>query len=408
MESQHDLLETLLLYGIMKDIIPITSEKRAKTQKAVVLETRVVTGTGGGPEKTIFNTPRFMNPYGYPTLCAYMHPPGDPGFAVLCERAGRLGCSLISVPDKGFFDFSVKRRMLEFCREHNVTIWHAHDYKSNLLGLWIRRSHAMKLVTTVHGWVHNTWKTPLYYFLDRWCLRHYDHVICVSHDLYDECIRRGVRPERCTLVENAIDAKQFSRTMPIDAAKQMLGFPTDRIVLGACGRLSAEKNFSGLVRATAALLEKGYPLELYIIGEGPHREHLEEVIRQTGRQDHIHLLGFRDDISAIYQAMDIFVLSSSREGLPNVVLEAMAYELPVLSTRVAGVPRLITNGYNGVLVNIGDADELTRMLEMLAQEPDYRRMIGENARSTIVKSYNLGARMKKVRDVYDHLLGLEE
>lgn len=392
----------------MKDIIPISSEKRTRSAKAVVLETRVVTGTGGGPEKTIFNTPRFMNPYGYPTLCAYMHPPGDPGFDVLTKRAEKLGCTLISVPDNGFWDFSVKRRMLELCRENNVTIWHAHDYKSNLLGLWVRRRHPMKLVTTVHGWVNHTWKTPLYYFLDRWSLRHYDHVICVSHDLYDECIRRGVRKENCTLIENAIDAKQFSRTISVEKAKAALEFPPDRVVIGACGRLSAEKNFSGLVRVTAALLEKGLPLELYVIGEGPHHAHLDDVVRESGQQDHIHLLGFRDDLAALYQAMDIFVLSSSREGLPNVVLEAMAYELPVLSTRVAGVPHLITNGYNGVLVNIGDADELTRMLEMLALEPDYRRMIGENARATIVRSYNLGARMKKVRDVYDRLLGVEE
>lgn len=389
----------------MQNIIPISSAHHNAAQKAVVLETRVVTGTGGGPEKTIFNTPRFMDPYGYKTLCAYMHPPKDPGFDILCKRAAQQNCELISVPDRGFFDFSVFRRLLELCRENNVTIWHGHDYKSNLLGIWVRRYHPMKLVTTVHGWVHRTWKTPLYYFLDRWSLRHYDHVICVSPDLYDKCRKCGVKEDRCTLVENGIDTKQFTRTMPTDTAKKNLAFPSDRLVIGAVGRLSAEKNFSGLIRITAALLEKGLPLELYIVGEGPHHAHLEEIIRNSKYPEHIHLTGFRDDLHAIYQAMDLFVLSSSREGLPNVVLEAMSYELPVLSTRVAGVPRLITNGYNGVLVNIGDNEELGRMLEMLVEEPDYRRMIGENGRATIVKNYTLGERMRKVRGVYEKVLG---
>ena len=151
--------------------------------KACVLETRVVVGAGGGPEKTILNTPRFMNCYGYPTCCAYMRSPDDDKFQTLVQRAENLDCELIPVDDRGMFDFSVLRRMLQICEERNVTIWHGHDYKSNLIGWYLRRKHPMKLVTTVHGWVHNTWKTPFYYAIDRWSRKRYDHVLCVSQDL---------------------------------------------------------------------------------------------------------------------------------------------------------------------------------------------------------------------------------
>lgn len=387
----------------MKDVVPITSSKRKVEVKGRVLEVRVVTGKGGGPEKTILNTPRYMNPFGYKTLCAYMRPPEDDGFQVILNRAKELDCEILDIPDRGMFDRSVSKRLLELCREHEITLWHGHDYKSNVLGLWLRRKHPMKLVTTVHGWVNHTWKTPLYYLLDRWSLRHYDHVICVSHDLYDRCLRLGVPKEKCSLIENAIDTKQYSRTLKREDAKAKFGFPQDRIVLGGVGRLSPEKNFAGLIRVVAKLLDENLPLSLYIAGDGPIQDSLQRLIDSTGHADQIHLTGFCANIQEFYQGLDLFVLNSLREGLPNVVLEAMAYEVPVLSTRVAGVPRLITNGYNGVLVDIQRDDQLETMLRTLVAETDYRQMIGNNGHMTILKQYNFGMRMKKIRDIYDAL-----
>ena len=179
--------------------------------RPVALEVRVVRGSGGGPDKTILNTPRFLTPLGYDTLCAYMHPPDDPGFAQLEAKARRVARPLLSVPDRGFWDLGVIPKMLNICRRERVAIWHGHDYKSNALGLLLRRFWPMKLVTTVHGWVHYTGRTPVYYWLDRLCLRHYEVVFCVSQDLYDECLANGVPADRCLLIENAIDTVEFAR-----------------------------------------------------------------------------------------------------------------------------------------------------------------------------------------------------
>src|SRR5687768_8446672 len=104
----------------------------------VVLDTRVVAGTGGGPDTTILNQPRFLAPAGYRNLCAYMHPPDDPGFDQLRRRAEGWDAPLISVPDRGPFDRGVAARLLEICRRERVAIWHGHDYKSNALGLLLR------------------------------------------------------------------------------------------------------------------------------------------------------------------------------------------------------------------------------------------------------------------------------
>src|SRR5262249_44155089 len=145
----------------------------------VVLDARVVSGTGGGPDKTILNSPRYLAPAGYRMLCAYMRPPGDPGFEQLRAKAQRWGAPLVEIDDRGPWDWRVPAELLPVCRRERVQVWHGHDYKSNALGLLLARFWPMRLVTTVHGWVKHTRRTPLYYRIDRLCLRHYEAVICV-------------------------------------------------------------------------------------------------------------------------------------------------------------------------------------------------------------------------------------
>jgi hypothetical protein len=168
--------------------------------KPVVLDARVVTESGGGPDKTILNSPRFFEPLGYRNLCAYMHPPGDSGFESLKEKAAAWGAPLFSIADRGAWDWKVVTAALELCRRERVAIWHGHDYKSNALGLLLLRVWPMRLVTTVHGWVKETRRTPLYYKIDQLCLPRYEAVICVSDDLYQRSLECGVPGGGCRSV----------------------------------------------------------------------------------------------------------------------------------------------------------------------------------------------------------------
>src|SRR5262249_6331002 len=154
------------------------------------------------------------------------------------------------------------------CRRERVDVWHGHDYKSNLLGLLLRPFWKMKLLTTVHGWVHHTRRTPFYYWVDRLCLPRYDLVLCVSDDLHARCLQSGVRPERCVVGENGIDTDEFRRTPDPAQAKRALGLPPEVFVVGAVGRLSDEKGFDLLIRAVDSLLAAGRDLALVIVGEG--------------------------------------------------------------------------------------------------------------------------------------------
>lgn len=369
-----------------------------------VLHARIVVGMGGGPEKTILNSPRFLSNDGYESACLYLHPPDDSGVAALQKRADELQAEFVSVPDNGLFDLSLIKKLLKICKDRKVSIWHAHDYKTNVLGVILSRFHRMKLVTTVHGWVLETPKLKFYYWIDKQSLRFYEKVICVSEDLYKSSINAGVSDSKCSLIRNAIDSSEFKRSQSSDAAKASLSFSQDRLLIGAIGRLSEEKGFHFLIAACENLIEAGHEIELAILGEGDQRQELEKQIAESKHPDRFHLLGYCADTISYFEAMDFFVLSSLREGLPNVLLEAMAMEVPIVSTKIAGVPNLISDGIHGVLVDSGSADALQQGIQRALKDGTLRAAMIQNAKERVENEFSFENRMSQVSQLYDQLL----
>jgi len=377
----------------------------ARSTAPVVFDTRVVTGSGGGPDKTILNSPRFLAPLGYRMLCGYMHPPGDPGFEVIRKKAEQAGAPLVSIPDRGAWDWRVVAELLAVCRREKVAVWHGHDYKTNALGLLLKRFWPMRLVTTVHGWVQHTARTPLYYKVDQLCLPRYERVICVSDDLFEACLGCGVPARNLVLLENAIDAAEYARRRTVAEAKAALGFPPGGLLVGAVGRLSGEKAFDVLIRAVHSLVRKGLDVRLVVVGEGGERANLERLVAELGMGDRVTLPGWQADVRGYFEAMDVFALSSLREGLPNVLLEAMALEVPVVATRINGVPRLVQDGRNGFLVEAGDPAALATALLGLLTNDGLRGLFRAAGRRTVEGRYSFPTRMEKLKRLYDDLLG---
>jgi glycosyltransferase involved in cell wall biosynthesis len=381
-----------------------TERTTEPTTVPVVLDARVVTGSGGGPDKTILNSPRFLEPMGYRMVCAYMHPPNDPGFEVLRKKAEQYRAPLVSIPDRGAWDWRVFTETLATCKREKVTVWHGHDYKTNALGLLLKRFWPMRLVTTVHGWVRHTSRTPLYYRIDQLCLPRYERVICVSDDLLEACLAAGVPAKNCILLENGIDTAEYARQRTIADAKAALGLPREGFVIGAVGRLSGEKGFDVLIRSIQALVTRGLDVRLVIVGDGGERANLEQLARELNVSDRVRLAGWQADVRPYFEAMDVFALSSLREGLPNVLLEAMALEVPIVSTRVNGVPRLVQDGRNGFLVNAGDLEGLTTALAGLMKNDSLRELFRHAGRRTVETRYNFATRMQRLKRLYDELL----
>lgn len=369
----------------------------------VVLHVRVVTETGGGPEKTILNSPAHLQKRGYRGVCAYLHPPQDPGFAEVQKRARALNVDLISVPDRGPWDLRVVWRLLKICRDEKVTIWHGHDYKSNAIGMLIRLFYRMHLITTVHGWVRHTRRTPLYYWIDRLSLRFYKKIVCVSEDLLQACVASGVPPAKCEVILNAIDTTVYAPVSDCNSSREQLGIPADRYLIGSVGRLSVEKGYNFLIDAVDRLIREGHNISLLIVGEGNIRGELEAQIERLGLQSRIQLAGYQSNTIDLYRAMDLFVLASLREGLPNALLEAMAMEVPVVVTSVGGIPQVICDHENGVLVEPGDAKILADAVREMLVHRDLALKMARKARETVEQDYSFNRRMDRMVQLYEGL-----
>ena len=370
-----------------------------------VLHVRIVTGTGGGPEKTILNSPRHLEGTRYRESACWLHAPGDPGIALLEAKARERGCPFFAIEDPHPYDLRTLLRLAQLCREQEVRVWHGHDYKSNLFGVLLAKLCDLRLVTTVHGWVKHTEKTPLYFAVDRFALRRYGEVVAVSQDLFDECLRIGVAPDRLALIENAIDPDEFQRSRapresPLRDSAALRG---GRLLVGAVGRLSEEKGFHLLIEAVERAIDAGCDLELWIAGEGDQEERLRGQIEASRHRDRVKLLGFRADGRALFEAFDLFALSSIREGLPNVVLEAMAMEVPVLATRCGGMEAFARDGEDALLVPAGSADALADGLVRLARDPGLRTRLARSARARIETQQSFASRMRRFVGVYDRL-----
>ena len=369
-----------------------------------VLHLRVVAGTGGGPEKTILNSPRFIRNEGIEASVAYLCPPRDSIGESLRTRASEADCPLHVLEDRGPLDLSLIFRVVKLCRNLKVDILQTHDYKSNALAWFVRKFYRVRLVTMLHGWTDLSGRMPLYKRIDQLVLPLFESLICVSPDLIEECKRLRIAEDRLHLVHNAIDTTHFRRQYETRTAKEKLQANPDRFLIGSVGRLSKEKGFDRLIQAVAELQQQGFPVDLWIAGDGPERSRLSDTIDRYGCQKSIRLLGQLTDLRLLYQAMDLFVLNSTREGLPNVLLEAMALQTPAIATQVGGISDLITPGKTGLLIALENDGQLSEAIRIVFNNPAYLQDMATAARQHIEGNFSFDVRMKKIAHIYRTLL----
>jgi glycosyltransferase involved in cell wall biosynthesis len=211
-----------------------------------------------------------------------------------------------------------------------------------------------------------------------------DLVICISDFCRSQLMALVDESHwsKLAVVHCGIDPTRFA---PVDRTRAD-GAPLEVLCVG---RLVPEKGQSLLVEAVADLRARGVDVRLTLVGDGPSRPSIEAQVARLGLRDHVHLTGAvgQDEIVERYAGADVFCLPSFAEGVPVVLMEAMATELPVVTTRITGVPELVDDGQNGVLVRPGRADALADALAGLAKDPDRRRHLGAAGRRTVCQEF---------------------
>ena len=203
---------------------------------------------------------------------------------------------------------------------------------------------------------------------------------CVSEDIASEVCGYGAVPRgKVRVVRNGIDTMKF-RGRGDGAVRASLGIPADAPVVGTIGRLNEVKCQDLLIRSFGRVREQSPAAHLLLVGDGPSRDDLRALVEDLGLRDRVHFAGYQAEPERFLKAMDVFALASRAEGLPLAILEAWAAGLPVVATRVGGIPLVVEHGRTGLLAESGDEEALADHLRRLLSDPGLRRRLGESGR----------------------------
>lgn len=231
-----------------------------------------------------------------------------------------------------------------------------------------------------------------------------DQSVCVSEKLREELVEFFGYPRRKTVtVHNGVDLRFFSDSDPCAASvrRDLKISPEDTLLVSAC-RLVKEKGLDVLLQAAKSLRDEVPKLKCVIVGEGPCREELEEASAEMGLSTSVFFVGFKENVRPYFQAGDIFVNPSSPtwvECLPLAVLEAMASGLPCIASNVGGVPEIISDQQDGLLVAPGSVGELCTAIRRLASDRAQRKRMGERAREKVRLKFDLERCVEEIKSI---------
>jgi len=369
-----------------------------------VLELRSVRGTGGGPEKTILQGAQRADRSRFAVTVCYLRDLRDRDFSI-DRRARDLGVDYVEIHERNSYDPRIWPALRTLVRERRIQIVHAHEYKTNLLAWLLARRDGVIPLSTVHGWFgRDTWRERVYYAADKRVLARFPRLIAVSRELAADLIEAGCEPDCVTVIPNGIDHRLFTRAPEQRAAiRQLLGAADEDVIVGAVGRLERQKRFDLLMEAIADVRRRNPRVRLFIAGDGGLRDELLDVHRRLGLGNACVFLGHRGDVRVLHNAFDVFVQSSDREGSPNVVLEAMALETPIVATDVGGTSTLVDDGVHGLIVPAGSSSALAQAIERVCGDPARAASRARAARRRVEEEWSFDRRMDRVEAIYEEL-----
>lgn len=302
------------------------------------------------------------------------------------------------------FEYRYVRATRNLIHKYRIQLIHSHGYRADVTALLAARGQ-VPVVSTIHGFTGNSIRVKIYEMLQRLVIDRMSVIMPVSQKIEHQLLSLGIPSKRLHRLSNIIDEESLSQLKP---ANMFNGKDSDSILkITFVGRLSPEKGLDVLLSAIESLKMKGLPFKLLIIGDGPLRREHEETVRIMGLSEQVNFLGFRSDAKAIIAAADVFVLPSWTEGLPLVILEAMALSKPVVASCVGGVPQLIKSKETGLLFNPGDIYALAKMLEWIYFNKENAQVMGKKAQLFIKDNFNPKAWAEELTNIYYQAAGYD-
>lgn len=317
--------------------------------------------------------------------------------------ARESGLTLDLITEQGRFDRSVLRRIRRIIAERNPDIVQTHNVKSHFLmrlsGLWRTR----RWLAFHHGYTTTDFKMRCYNQLDRWSLRAAQRVVTVCGAFAGDLSERGVPADRIVVRHNSVRPFQPVEPAAMEALRATL--PANRPILLVVGRLSHEKGHADFLEALNILRNRtSQPFHAVLVGDGPEQERLEAARARLGLEGFVTMAGLQHDVRPWYGIATMVVMPSHSEGSPNVLLEAMAAGVPVVATRVGGVPEIATNGETALLVEPRNPEAMASAIQRMLQDEGLRACLANRGRELVEEKYSPEAYRRSLVEIYEQVL----
>jgi glycosyltransferase involved in cell wall biosynthesis len=297
------------------------------------------------------------------------------------------------------------RELLTLAESIRPDLLCCHGYKANFFGLLLARRLKIPIVSISHGWTGESMRVRAFELMDRFLLRRMDRVVCVSEKQAQRVRKAGVPKAKTQVIHCAVRSERFAQVDSAYRARLEQMFPEQpRLIVGAAGRLSPEKGFRHLIDAAHQVVCQHPDAAFVLFGDGPLRQVLQRQIDALGLSQRFRLAGFCADLDHYYPHLEMLVLPSYTEGLPNVVLEAFAAGIPVVATAVGGTPEVVQDGINGYLVAPADPDSLATRITDLLRDRATRHRMGTAGMQLVRETFSFALQASEYSQVIDALV----
>lgn len=374
---------------------------------------------GGGPDKTILNSAAMHNPLIVDVRLAYLRDPNDQEFQI-GDRARSMDLKYYEFLDRAVLDFRCIRYLNTFVRQERIELLHAHDDKTSLYGVLLKvLNPSLKLVFTCH--LHTplerkTYSTKIAFIkalirrkIVIWLMKCYVRpIMAVSEHTRQSLAQDGLPSSQSISLRNCIDVNIWEKTSGKPVLRQELSLKKSEVLVGTVARIAqGHKDLPTFYKVAQKICQKLNNVRFVIVGDG-HGTLLDEArqeVLRLGLDQKLVFTGHRNDLLDIYSSFDLFLMTSYTEGLPNTVLEAMAMEIPVVSTAVAGVTELIEDGKDGILCPVRDVDGLAEAVIKVLCNQELRQNLTHAGRKRIEGQFNFADRVRALEEIYCRVAG---
>jgi glycosyltransferase involved in cell wall biosynthesis len=349
-----------------------------------VLELEASKGWGGQEKRTV----RVVNALDKSRFRVFYGVHAD---SALMKHKEEIDATMLELPiTKSYNPFELYR-VIKAIKKHNIHIISTHSGKDAWIGAIAGKLTGAKVVRVRH--LLTPINSPASYNMS-------SRVTAIGEAVADYLISAGVKKEKIDIIHTGRDMDKYSPRVSY-SLRDELNISEDALLIGIVAVLRAAKRHSILLEALEKLPEG---VKLVIVGDGPQEENIRKMIDNLCLKNRVYMLGHREDVADILPSLDLFVMPSSQEALGSSIIEASACEVPVVVSRVGGMPEVVLDGESGYIFEPDSVDSLVEKLQLLVESKQKRVEFGKKGREYVVEKFSIEDMIQKTERQYETLV----